>query len=353
MPYIIDFTLQIIKNIPPNRKNLRLILWAGDGEYEGVSDVKRLPNYDMYFCLGLRGSNVSKNIEDLSGSQTLCIIDAGNPEHMSKFHKEFEGAFAHIDADYRGNTPSLPLVSYAILLGSGGSAYNTEGLNGIRMPEEDLLNILEIFAPILSPNLKRRRRWYSGILSLAEFNQISPEEAWASPDLKHPFCASVVEDQKSFAKWQVIRNKLWPSCENSLEEQWASLPICVLCWVFVNPRDIRYYNRYVGTDEVFSVIDPYMQRFSDYLSQRIEAIFHKIGEQEMHDYSLECMKCTDTFEGISLRQKVLGWLSHEIPTGMSRKVGYFNDTRLAENPVVFGMWYRQKSTIQCVKDSEI
>jgi hypothetical protein len=75
MHSILDFTQPhtILQN--QSRKNLRLILWAGDGEHDGISDVERLPNYDVYLCLGFRGPNFDKNVASLTDSQTFCIID--------------------------------------------------------------------------------------------------------------------------------------------------------------------------------------------------------------------------------------------------------------------------------------
>ncbi len=144
MPYILDFTnpYQLTAELPPKRYNLRLILWAGDGEHEGVSDVRRLRNYDVYVCLGLQPDKLQRNIIDLTGAQILCMIDMRNQNQLALFRSVFQDCFSAIDADYFGNTPTLPLTVYTPLLGVGGIAYNTEGINGLIMPQDNFLSVL-------------------------------------------------------------------------------------------------------------------------------------------------------------------------------------------------------------------
>jgi hypothetical protein len=102
-------------------------LWAGDGEHEGVTDVERLPNYDIYLCLGLSGSQFDKNVERLTDSQTICIVNVHDKEQMARFHAAFAGSFYYIDADYKGNTPTLPLTWDAFRLAAGAKGIVTAG----------------------------------------------------------------------------------------------------------------------------------------------------------------------------------------------------------------------------------
>ena len=325
MRSILDFTRPhtILQN--QLRKNLRLILWAGDGEHDGISDVERLPNYDVYLCLGFQGPRFDKNVASLTDSQTICMIDIHNEDQMARFHAAFAGSFAYIDADYMGNTPTLPLTSYARLLTPNGRAFHTEGINGLRMREEDLLNTLEIFAPVLSSELADRRRWSSIILEIAKGNNITPGEAWSSPDLENPIYESIVDRQNRFVQWQSERNGAWPRCADSLEEQWTSLASRVLTWTLTNDTP------------TLESIRPHLAAFSDYLSKKIEGLMF-----DRRDYWTECEKVVgDHVATVALKQQVLKWLSREVPPHLAPHIGYYTDMRRPDAPVTFGLWYRQ------------
>jgi hypothetical protein len=327
MRSIIDFTRpHTTLQSQQHRQNLRLILWAGDGENDGISDVERLPNYDVYLCLGFQGPRFDKNVASLRDSQTICIINIHDAEQMARFHSVFAGSFAHIDSDYRGNTPTLPLSYYATLLVPNGRAFHTEGINGLRMPEEDFLNTLEIFAPVLSPELAERRRWSSGIIGLAKMDKLTPGEVWASPDLKQPYYSGIIEIQDRFIQWQTERNGAWPLCAQTLKGQWASLADRVLFWGMTS--DVR----------VLEVIQPYLQAFSDHLSEKIDGLMLERG-LDTRDYLTECEKMTDAVAAIRIRQKVFKWLLREVPPGLLAKIGYYVDTRLPDGPPAFGLWY--------------
>ena len=49
MTYILDFSNPhfLESELPPQRSNLKLMLWAGDGNHDGVSDGLRLAGYDV------------------------------------------------------------------------------------------------------------------------------------------------------------------------------------------------------------------------------------------------------------------------------------------------------------------
>ena len=330
MRSILDFTRRhTAANVPPPPlyKNLRLMLWAGDGEHNGLSDVERLPNYDVYLCLGFEGPRFDKNIDSLRESQKICIVNIHDKEQMARFQGVFAGSFALIDADYKGNTPALPLTAYAALLAPGGHAYNTEGINGLRMAEEDLLNTLEIFAPILPPEVKQRRQWSSLILEVAKGAEITPGEAVASPDLKNPIHSYILENHRRFVQWQTERNKAWPLCAHSLEEQWMALEDRVLSWGILDDSS------------VLNVIRPHLPAFSDHLEQKIRTLMLQKG-MDRHDYLTECEKIGgDPVALVRLKQRVLKWLLREVPTTLSAQIGYYRDVRLWAGPVSFGLRY--------------
>jgi hypothetical protein len=329
MHSILDFTRRhTAANVPPpSHPNLRLMLWAGDGEFEGLSDIERLPNYDVYLCLGFEGPRFDKNVENLTGSQKICILNIHDKEQMARFQRVFAGSFALINADYRGNTPALPLDVYETLLAPNGRAYNTEGINGLRMREEDLLNTLEIFAPILSPELKQRRQWSALILEVARGADITPGEAVSSPDLKNPIYSEILENHRRFVQWQSERNQAWPLCAQSLEEQWTALADRVLTWGILKDSF------------VIEVIRPHLPKFSDYLEQRIGAFMLEKG-MDRHDYQTECEKTDgEPVSQVRFKQRVLKWLLREVPAGLSAQIGYYADERLPGAPTEFGLSY--------------
>lgn len=340
MPYILDFTnpYQLTVELPPKRYNLRLILWAGDGEHDGVTDVRRLNNYDVFVCLGLRSDMINRNIDDLVGMQTLCIIDMRNQNQLVLFQEMFRDSFSKIDADYFGNTPTIPLAVYAPLLGMHGIAYNTEGLNGLIMTQENFLNILEIFAPVLKEPTREMRRWDKMILDLAKRDDISAGEVWSSPDLKDKWYKHYRESQERFQGWQKERNSGWPWFKSTLEEHCEDLKPYTLC-VKIHETSMP--------PEIMQEIEPHLPAFHNYLAERVEVlsatnpqiVFRRVDGVRDLDYELE--GCSNIYKRIRVYQNALKWLSDPIPEGLVGEFGHYVDSRHAEQPIVFGFYYRK------------
>jgi len=339
MPYILDFTnpYQLTAEVPPKRYNLRLILWAGDGEHEGVTDVRRLRNYDVYVCLGHQTILLQRNINDLTDLQILCIIDMRNANQLAEFQNMFQESFNTVDADYYGNTPTLPLNLYKTLLIPGGIAYNTEGINGLIMPQDDFLNILEIFAPVLNAEAREMRRWDMMIISLGKRDELSPGEVWSSPDLKHEWYDYVRESQERFTKWQKERNPGWPWLKSTIEEQCDDLGWHSLC---VHIRETS------TTTEILDQIRPHLPIFENYLARKVETLSTANMQiifrytDGVRDFDRELESCTNQYERLRVYQNTLKWLSQPIPEGLVGEFGYYVDSRYVEQPVVFGLYYR-------------
>ena len=95
--------------------NLRMILWAGDCVHNDVTDVERLPDFDVYLCYGSMPT-LQANIDYIynrSNPGIICILDAMNKYHMARFIELFRNRFNLIDSDF--NCPqaaktSSPLV---------------------------------------------------------------------------------------------------------------------------------------------------------------------------------------------------------------------------------------------------
>ena len=82
-------------------------------------------------------------------------------------------------------------------------------------------------------------------------------------------------------------------------------------------------------------IGPHLTKFSDYLSEKIEKLI-----LDPRDYLAECEKVVGDCVGtVALKQKVLKWLSREVPPGLTPQIGYYIDMRRPDGPVTFGLWY--------------
>jgi hypothetical protein len=235
---------------------LRLMLWAGDVVHDGVSDIQRLPGYDVYLCYGFTGgSGLEDNINYLNSMPNgnhfyLCLIDVHDQDQMDRFVDHFKGKFSVIDSDYHGNTPSIPLQVYSDLLVSGGTAYHLEGLNSLRMPTEEYLDLLELFAPVLNLESASRRLWTQELIQEAKDNRLTPAETWSSPDLKHSYYDGLRYRQEHFMKEQRKRSPLfsliWNYDATNLEDYWGRLPLDILTAPIQNlPAELAYLNQYL------------------------------------------------------------------------------------------------------------
>jgi len=242
---------------------------------------------------------------------------------MAEFHRIFDGAFAVIDSDYCGNTPTLPLEDYQRLLAPGGVAHNIEGINSIVMPVEDKLNRLELLAPVLTFEQSYGRRWSQHVLDLAKRDEIPPSVVWKSPDLKHAYYHYVHESQADFERWQKVRNPQWPAHASTLEEHWDQLPLRTLC---VSLNDVR-----IPGDTSVALLEPHLEAFAAYLSKRIESLKSPRMILNEEDY---------TANGIRILQSILKDMSTELPEGLTGIVGYYRDERRPDTQA-FGLSLRR------------
>jgi hypothetical protein len=214
--------------------DLKMVLWAGDCYNNGITDVERLANFDVYLCYGFI-QTLQANIDYMNSREKpgiICILDAMNKEQMARFVDVFRGRFSVIDSDYRGNTPTLPRDYYDMLLSDEGKAFNVRGINGCILPTEDYQNTLELFAPLLSQTDNYRRVWTREFIELADGNKLTPGSAWQSPDLKHPYYDGVRERQLQLIDWNKNRNpvkdQIWKYSKDNIEEYWKLLPLHII-----------------------------------------------------------------------------------------------------------------------------
>jgi hypothetical protein len=310
MGHVLDFSNEV--NYTATRKNLRMMLWAGDGEHDGITDVQRLRDYDVYLCMNL-GDGVKKNSPHLQNGQVICILNVDNVIQMTEFHRIFDGAFVDIYADYIGNTPTLPLTDYLRLLAPAGIAHNIEGINSVIMPTEEILNRLELLAPILSPEGYNKRMWCQGILNLAKRDDLSPAAVWTSPDLKHTAYDGVRHEQERFVMWQKQRNPRWPMRGPTLEEHWAQLPAYTL--------RVSISRKSLPSDDTVELLEQHLPAFERFLKGKISMPprIHLAAD----DYSIHDM------------QHILKYMDYEMPEGLVGQIGYYWDTRRTGD--IFGM----------------
>jgi hypothetical protein len=303
----------------PLKKPLRLMLWAGDGEHGGVSDVARLQGYDIFLCLGFK--NIHKNMANLSESQRIVIINVNNVDQMTRFCEDFRGAFSHIDSDYYGNTPTLPISYYNKLLAPDGIARNIVGISGLIMVDDNMLSSIELFAPILDYETRNKRLWSKLVLSLAKDNGLSPGELWASPDLKTPAYNFVRENQDRFVKWQKVLNMDWPLIKNTLQEQWESLGVNVITARIVIPME-----------------QTHLEEFSRFLSSKIKSILAIKPNFTLVQSALdEICYGKDIIGVIRVQQEIILNLTTELPSSLTGIIGRYIDERHASKPTDFGL----------------
>jgi hypothetical protein len=314
------------------RPGLRLMLWAGDGKHAGVTDIKRLPDYDVYLCAGWQ-EHLEENIASLSDTQTLCILDVHNELQLEAFHRMYDGCFAQIDSDYHGNTPSLSLADYSALLMQDGTATNIEAVSSLIMPYENFYGLLELFAPILPDDILLKRRWCPEIMELSRRDTLPPEMVWTSPDLDHPYYSNVKAWQLQFEERMKQRSAAWPRYKATLQEHWASLETHALV---SSPR----LHMHDG-DLLLQLVVPHMIRFNEFLEGRIESLLSATKGSFIlirADYMNEKNNVyDDSLRTVILKQTVLKLLMKKMPPGLWGMIGCHADTRFPDKRPRFGL----------------
>lgn len=316
---------------PSDKKNLRLMLWVGDGKHGGLTDVERLPGYDVYLCAGWQ-QNLQDNIGALTDTQTLCILDIHCEMQLLLFHYVYGGCFRSIDSDYHGNTPTLPLTNYSALLCDGGIGRNIEGLNSCIMPYENLYGMLELFAPILPDEQQLQRRWCAEIMDLSKRDDLHPSMVWSSPDLNHPYYAYVKERQKKFEEDQKRRNPAWPKYPETLETHWSALEMKLLLTSF--------RQHLPSAVQALEKITPHLGRFDEFLSNRIDSCCaaNKGCSLNRNDYINEQRTLGEDLIGIiEMKQSILKLVTISLPYGMHAQIGQYLDDRYTHEPSCYGL----------------
>ena len=307
---------------------LRMILWAGDCIHNGITDVERLPGYDIYLCMGFV-HGLQENIEFLSKREKpgyICIINNSSPDEMTAFIKDFMGRFSLIDSDYHGNTPRMLPEYYASLLSADGWAYNIEGINGLIMYRADYMNALETFGPVLNNRLHDERRYIKPMIDLARDNNLQVDMAWTSPDLKETYYNDIRQGQENFSTKIKLLNPNHVGArlmgEDKLEEYWSQLSDELM--IFSKSR--AEYEAKMSLEELFGASN--WNRFTGYITEKVERLVQNVSDfREYTDYDFS--KVQHILKLSTVAKKFDGFTIH---------YGFYNDTRKEGAPRVYGMY---------------
>lgn len=332
--HVMNYTLNTQVKYPIEGP-LKLMLWAGDCVHNSITDIERLPGYDIYLCLGF-AEGIRENAEFLSKRENpgyICCINTSSPEQMSEFIKDYMGRFSLIDSDYHGNTPRMLPEYYACLLSSEGKAYNLEGINGLIMYRADYMNALETFGPILDNTLNDERRYTKPMLDLAKDNRLPVDMAWTSPDLKDAYYDIIRLGQNNFLRKVRSLNPKHDIArmlgEEKLEEYWSQLSDELM--VFNKSR--AEYEAKVSLEELFGALR--WERFTKYLTQKVEGLVQDISElKEYTEYDFTRVQRV-------LRLSIVA----RAFTGFTVNYGFYNDLRKEGHPRTYGLWIsKEKNT---------
>ena len=307
------------------------MLWAGDGKHGGVTDIRRLPYYDVYLCAGWQES-LQDNINDLNDDQTLCALDVHNEKHLALFHYLYDGCFAQIDSDYFGNTPTLPITDYTTLLQPEGVAYNIQGINSLSNPEQNLYGMLELFAPILPHDARQQRRWCESVMELSKRDFLDPSMVWTSPDLKHPCYSYVKERQLEFENRQRMRSAAWPQYEETLRAQWEKADTKLLL--------TSLYQHYGTGQAILQIIMPHLSRFDEFLGEKIDELLSIKPRFTLvpDDYLAKQQTMgEDILSAVDFKQTVLRLIGISLPDGLRATIGFHRDERYPAPKTAYGL----------------
>jgi hypothetical protein len=321
MNFILGNPSKIVPELE-GRTDLRMVLWAGDCVHNEITDIERLPNFDVYLCMGFiqtLQANVDYMYNNRSKSGVICIIDVTNKEQITRFVDIFKGRFSVIDSDYNGNTPTLPREYYHILLSNEGKAFNIKGINGCVLPTDDFQNSLELFAPMLSKEDAYLRIWTAEFIEIARVNNLSPNAAWTSPDLKITYYNGVRERQERLMEWNKNRNPVWSysySMDN-IEEYWKLLPVHILT---VNFERINVLN-----DSFRRYATMNIERFKSFMLEHISPMLKKPDEFSSYAKDMSIRTIQDCYR-----------LCKDYP---DIEFGPMKDNRTGKN--VYGHWIKK------------
>ena len=329
----------LIREIPiwlTDKADASLMLWAGDCVHAGLTDVERLPDYDVYLCNGFKGLPENLNVNRGPDKPIcICVLDIHDEQQLANFIELFKGTFKTINSDYYGNTPRLPMQAYCDLLQVGGSAFNTEGINAVFFPSIAFRDTLELFAPVLPEDLKPRRRWTKALLNLARDNELTVEATWTSPDLRNSYYNGVRNEQEMFNDTQARRYpnqhlyNLAYTAEN-IEEYWDTLPEHIFL--------TNTTRAFIMEDYDATWISAFKPRLIKYLERKVEMSMNEDDMQHfLMFYGTRSLSNETQIFALQIALKAIA-LSREAVANLIPVIRYYKDARREEpDETVFGV----------------
>ena len=326
MNFTLDVPSEILREFA-GRHDLHMILWAGDTVHNNITDIERLPDFDVYVCFGF-SQEIGLNIDYIynrSRPGIICIIDVTNKEHMAQFVKVFHGRFSVIDSDYHGNTPTLPCEYYDALLSNEGKAFNMRGINSCILPVEDFQNCMELFAPVLSHEDNHLRTWTSEIVDIARADGLSPSAVWTSPDFNGVYYDGVKLRQEELMKWNKDRNPVFTEIDrysmDTIEEYWKRLPLHILTVNFERTNILNESFRKYATI--------CHERFRSFIIEEILSMIKTPDEFREHSKSMSIRQIQEHYR-----------LCKEYP---NIEFGFMKDNRNGKN--IYGHWIKKNNAL--------
>ena len=301
MAHLLDFTKPTTPTLPEFMKGkscLKLMLWAADGEHNGVSDVERLSNYDVFLCGPWHIDGLTKNEAYLKTSglpRVICVLDVKDKKSMNRFYDLFAGKFIVINADYYGNTPILDLQHYHVLLAPLGKAYNIEGINSCIRPWRNFYKFFELFAPFtrdlvypLNTQIHEITTYSPFVRYWAKISDLSPSHLMSSPDFKgvqHPWATDLKvqldKHQNDFVyerKWEnpeTAKGRAWFIYDKTIQEWWNTVPLDLLT-IDISSEAVGYKSS-AEIDDVVSTafIQPHKPAFLEFLQSKIKSLLEE------------------------------------------------------------------------------
>ena len=107
---------------------LSLIMGAGDLDQEGILNVKKFSDFNVFFCNnwsfhGTLERNIAYIAEHYFHQKVICIIDVHNEQEMISFTDLFKHRFRRVDG-YDQHTPHMTIADLERVLCLGGRATN-------------------------------------------------------------------------------------------------------------------------------------------------------------------------------------------------------------------------------------
>ena len=328
---------------PAGLQDVHMILWAGDCIH-AIPDVQRLScTFEqgvcvVYVCYGYK--EVAENLSVLPENAYICTLNMEDTLQKGQFLCDFANRCKIITSDYNGSTPSIPLSDYTHLLVKGGLAYNTEGVSGGFNPVDVTISVLELFAPILPPELKEKRIWIPEILNLAKWNEFAPSVVYTSPDLKGGVYNSIWKKQVAyFEDLQRVNpgfSQALTHTDETLEEYWKKLPDTIL------RGKLGYAFHSYMQESQREHISKYFERFSVFLWKYIQEKIETFARNPLADEVEPFLKNqTDLFTKIQHLQKIIRLLNlcKTCEPTLTPYISVYMDSRYSPSQETCNLWF--------------